>query len=392
MSGTPQKNNSLGLSLYLFMALFILTGFAKFTSEYFERDIVYPQIFTILNDYNRELVFALLLILLGIQFFKNNLQNTKLGFYWAPVLLHVFLCLKLLINGNTDWYISGLGAISLYATIYVCANATKNLTNTFYLFKFSLIMCIVLIVLVLYQYITVGEENMQASLRFFFFSSHPNHAGIMWAFCVVTMTFLLINNFNSHRTIKIICLISFLFFLILTGSRGSYISCLSGIAVLIFLGSNSKKNNIKIYFFIFVLFISLSIFASSYISEFLQFQADRGNTPDDVYTEALNSFLSSPIVGLPYTDGRPTFIENLLLSYMMSAGFIGIILCALFYVGAFSRILKTYRKIAMTKDSSRRYFLAIFIMMMTSSLFEPFQINFVTFGAFASIYSATYLS
>ena len=67
---------------------------------------------------------------------------------------------------------------------------------------------------------------------------------------------------------------------------------------------------------------------------FYEFQAERGNTRSDNYTDAFKSFLSSPIVGYPYSKGRPEFVENLLLSYMKSAGMFGLLLCISFYVGA----------------------------------------------------------
>lgn len=385
------ENNSINFSLYIFILLFVVTVFDRFSSTYLYNAIEYPRIFEMIIERNREIFGILLAALVSISFFTKKIRKFSVSFYWAPIALHFFLSFKFLINGNTEWYVSFFGAISLLVSVYVCTNATRQLFNLDRLVKFSITIVLILVTCAIYQYLMVGSGNMQAGSRFFFFTLHPNSAGVAWAFSAVTVVFLLMHDNLKYQTFKFCILFVCLFFLFLTGSRGSFISCGAGIAAVLYMGTSKNKRNLKIYLFSLILLIVIFLFFSSNINNFYSNQVERGNTRTDVYANAISGFLSFPIFGLPYKSGRPEFVENLILSYMMSAGFFGILFCTAFYYGAVSIIRRSYVKLKVKNDKIPKYFISIFFMMMISSIFESFQISFVTFGSFISIFSATYL-
>ncbi len=387
------SNNYAGKSnFYLFLLILISTAFDRFSNEYLFSPIVYPKIFEVIIENNR-LIFAILLGLFfaNIYFGKNKKVKFKLSFYWAPIFLHLFLGIKLLVNGNSMSYISVLGAASLLVSMHACTFATRELHDFKNLVSFILSVVLSLVGLAAYQYVATGVDSMQVGSRFFFFTLHPNSAGIMWAFCVVTMLFLIIHDSSIYKFLKISLFLICMFFLFLTGSRGSYISCGFGIGMLLYLGTGRVQKNLKIYlFFILCLMVIYALFGNQ-LSGFYEFQAERGNTRADNYTDAFKSFLSSPIVGSSYFKGRPEFVENLLLSYMKSAGIFGLLLCISFYVGAIMILKISYLKMKISNEITPKYFIAIFFMMMVSSIFEASQINFVTFGSFVSMFAASYL-
>ena len=392
MKINENKGKSLIIILIVFSALMIMTAFDRSASSGLSGNKAYPPVIELLIENNR-LIFGILLFvnLFIIYLINKPFLKFRIQFYWAPIVLHLFLSIKLLINGNPQWHVSFFGSLSLLASMYVCMYASRQVFDFNKLSKFCVSVVLTFIGFTFYQYLITGADSMQAGSRFFFFTLHPNSAGIMWAFCVVTMLFLIVHDDSIYLILKSVLFLTCLFFLFLTESRGSYISCGFGIGMLLYLGTGRVQKNLKIYlFFILCLMVIYALFGNQLIG-FYEFQAERGNTRADNYTDAFKSFLSSPIVGSSYFKGRPEFVENLLLSYMKSAGIFGLLLCISFYVGAIMILKISYLKMKISNEITPKYFIAIFFMMMVSSIFEASQINFVTFGSFVSMFAASYL-
>jgi hypothetical protein len=372
------------------VAMLAISAFDRFTSKYYT--ITYPAFIDFLID-NGRLIFASLLAvsLFFILIKKRKLSWIHPNYYWAPILLHIFLSIKLLVNGNNEWHISLLGSISLLVSFHVCATFSRNSQIDDFANIIGLPTTITFLLVALLQYISAGADNMSAGSRFFFFTLHPNSAGTVWGFCTVTM-FYLYRIDQSHLNLAklglgIICI----YLLYITGSRGAFISCGAGILATLFLHNKSSMQSARTLILAMITAILISIILGQQIFDLYTEHANRGNTRYDVYTDSLQSFIGNPVIGLPYYDGRPTFVENLLLSYMMSAGFIGVLLCATFYFGATAHLVMAIRRSNRNKDRKPTFFIIISIMLLISSIFEAHQIQFVTFGSFLSIFASAFL-
>lgn len=383
---------TLGFGLYAFILFFAMSTIERFSNEFIPAEISYPSFLAILMDWNRTIFGLLLLVLIGIAIRKKKSIRLAMSFYWAPILLHLMLSVKLLVFGNEYWIISFIGAFSLIGIFYACSQANIQISNFEVFEKFSTTLVLLFISLAATQYLISGTDNMQFGERYFFFTAHANQAGLLWAFSSLTILFLLLNGSMTHLVVKSVILLVCLYFLYLTQSRGAMLSLAVGISAILILGSGSSKN--KLIISVLIMSLAVSYFFTSASSGEMSFytqQVERGNTRSEVYSEAIDGFLEYPIFGIPYEYGRPTFVENTLLSFMKSAGIFGMLLCVLFYTGAISILLNSLVKVKKSSDQVPRYFIALFLMMLMASIFEAYPINFVSTGSFITIFSGAYL-
>ncbi len=386
-----KKSVNLGFRLYLFMLLFMMSAIARYTNDFMPVEIAYPRFLEILIDFNREIFGILLVMLVLAGGGWRIVRKTPVGFYWAPIILHLFLSAKLVAYGNDEWYISFFGSLSILGTVYASSKANLQLGEVDQLEKFGITLVSIFIALAALQYFIGGIGTMQFGSRYFFFTAHSNQAGMLWAFCSVTAIFLLIYGNSKKFILKMAMLPVCLLCLFLTDSRGAMLSCAIGVIMIFLIGTGNLQKNIMLYLLALVALAALYFLMSHDIAEFYLKEAARGNTRVDVYENAIDGFTSFPVFGIPYTSGRPVFVENTLLAFMKSAGMVGLLLCAAFYLGAIAILWRSFEKLKKSKDPIPRYFFALFVMMLCASIFESYPINFISTGSFISIFAATYL-
>lgn len=366
-----KKSNFLHIA---FFGLFFIAGFAKFESIYISDDIYYPFPVDVLTTYSREIAGLFILIsflLFSTHFFKF--------FESAPVVVlagfNIFLSIKMLLQQNEYWYRNIFGIFVLYGLYFVSSIFFENrkFIQSF-LPGVSIVSCAMIFVVV-YMYIGGGLDSISWGSEYFFFSSHKNHAGAVWAM----VSILLISAFLfGEARIKVFSGLLFLIsfsLLVLTGSRGSLLSCLAGLVVIF---RYSKFNFIGFAFSVLpVIFVCFAFFYDD-VYEFYLMQIDRGNTRDIVYAVAIDDFLRNIFVGARIGEGRALYVENTILAFMQLGGLIGLSFVILFYLLCFRKLyiaafvnVQSVGNVTMT---------ALLVCALFASMFEAFPLNFISSG------------
>lgn len=275
------------------VAILVIAPFDRFTSEYY--NIIYPTAIDFFINNGRIIFGALLAFcLLQIHLKSKRIFWIQPNYYWAPILLHSFLSIKLLVNGNTEWHISLLGAASLLISFHVCATFSRSVHHGDTTAKIGLATTIIFLLIALYQYLTAGPGNMSAGSRFFFFTLHPNSAGTVWAFCAVTMLYLYRLDLSLFKYLKLgFCFVS-LYLLYTTGSRGAFIACGAGFLATLLLYKKDNANRFVTPILVAVALIIIAAILGQQVSEIYTEHANRGNTRSGVYADSINRPLKNP--------------------------------------------------------------------------------------------------
>lgn len=371
--------------LIIFILIFSLSGFGRFVGDFLESEIQYPAIFVILIDWNRAILAALMSALLLPMVVRLKLPKLYAQFYWAPIAFHFFLAVKLLLDGNPLWYMNFFGSLILISMLLVFSQANRQINTIFVLEKIIAYIVMIWIVSVGIMYLLGGVDIIQFGSRYFFFSSHANHAGSLWAFASLSTLFFLMFGEKLYLNLKVATFIVCVVFLVLTGSRGAMLSLVIGVFVL-FASAGGKKSHLLLVLALLSI-LAIAYFGNDYIAE----QISRGNTREGTYDEALNDFFNYPIFGAPIPTGRTLYVENTFLAFMQLGGMFGAVCGLIFYIGAVGLIVRSFKKLKNNKGSVPHYFFVIMVTMLCASLFESYPLNYISLGSFAIMFSLTYL-
>lgn len=384
-----RSDNFRNIKIKLFILLFSLSGYGRFSSEFLISEVSFPFPISFLIDQNRLLIAIIILCFFAMYGAQIFLKIKRYSFYISIIALHLLLATKLFLAENNWWYLNLAGAIFLMAFIGLLTKVALLLKSFVVIEKvfFSVICVWMFSVFLLYA---LGSwENIQHDSRFFFFSAHPNHAGSLWVFSAISCLFFFMNGRTIHRALTGSFFIISLYFIYLTNSRGASLSCALGIILILF---QSIRSRYKILWISIVLILVLaSITFGENLNQLLIDQVNRGNTRGDTYAAAINGFLSYPLFGIPIYLDRPTYVENTFLAFMQLGGIIGLLLVLFFYFYALKLIIRAYKIQSQSLDINTSYFLILFSTFIFSSMFEAYPLNFISIGSFATTTSAVFL-
>lgn len=381
-------NWEIDLTGILFFCILFLSGFERFDSDFLPLPIEYTFPVSILIDKNRTLIGIVLAIFFISLFLKITNQKKTSSIYIYPLIaFNCFLSIKMLFQDNEIWYRNILGAIVLYGIFRVCQEFS-NRSNIFPILKRIVVMTTAIWLLVVtYMYLTGGDASIAWYDRYFFFSSHMNHAGAVWAMSSLFMTCILLFDDGENRWLILPLLAISLTFLVLTGSRGSMISWLCGLLVAV------KYSNIKIstvVLFITPLLLILAFQNQENILGFFTGQVERGNTRDVVYAIAIEDFLNNLAIGAPIPDGRAVYVENTILAFLQLGGLVGFVLCIFFYAPIIHLLFSTLRQGTLRADAATM--LSLLTCAVVASMFEGFPLNFVSAGLLMMLLPLSFFS
>lgn len=369
-----------------FMALVFISGFARFESEYLVEQVYYAFPIDFLIDHNRDIAGMVMLFLFVRLILSFQLSGVFDVVEIYPLIgFNVFLSLKMLLQQNELWYRNILGVFVLYGLYLVSSEFFKKKNSYSILLRLAPLVSALLIVTVIYMYTIGGEDSIAWGTEYFFFSSHRNHSGAVWAL----MSLLLVSSFffgeGKHRFLISIFFVFTFSFLVLTGSRGSLISFLLGVFVVL------RFLRINIFGFALVVVPLLAILGVAFYDDLYDFymsQAERGNTRELVYAVAVEDFLNNLIFGAPITEGRALYVENTVLAFMQLGGLLGLVVVVLFYFNCFKKLSVVFLRGDYSPEIVTM--LSLFVCAISASMFEAFPLNFISSGLLMFIIPLSY--
>lgn len=176
-------------------------------------------------------------------------------------------------------------------------------------------------------------------------STDPN----IFVFYITLFLFYTLSNLERKRN-KIGCFLS-LIAIILSFSRGAYISVVIGVIFWFFI---SKNKMMKIKFLLGILICTFVLFCFSdvlpfnpfsfIINRFVSFGKDGGSGRFTIWMNALNAFKSNPITGIGINSilkynlanySRAVYVHNSLLEVLVETGIVGFIIYFVFWISLF---------------------------------------------------------
>ena len=361
--------------------LLFISAFSKFESQWVADPVSYPPIISSLVEYNRILVGITLFIGLALLLLKRKIISFPTPYIFI-FSLHAFLSLKAIFYGGDAWIAGLLGILIILAASMIFSNSLLGTERDINIIFYS---CLCWVATGIFLIATAGYEYYATNSRIYLFTSHPNHAGSIFAISAFLMLFMLTNKTNKNKIILAATGLVSTYFLICTGSRGSMLSLVFGVITLLYL-KRSRLSLLLIATAIIAVPVLLLI-DNEILFSFFSSQVDRGNTRSGTYGAALNDFLLSPLLGAPITGDRYIYVENTILASMQLGGVIGLLLILGFYGMAFYYFFKICSRKKERINNTTIFYASLFAVTFSQSMFESFPLNFIGGGTYLMIIS-----
>jgi hypothetical protein len=372
-----------------YLLLFVVP-FAVFDNEYLIDKIRHASPFNQLEENVQLIVFCLVM-----SFFVLAGLGKKINIYVKAsavvplVLFHFYLSFKALVFSNTYEFVRQLsGAFLIFLVFNMMLEHTRDPLFRLDFLKKIYIVIAFWICAVLYIFFMDGFDALQHSGRFFFFSSHQNHSGGLWA-CVVVILFALSLERNRSNIFLLYILIAVSsIFLIATGSRGALLSAVVTIGAYFFIKAINQRSTLHIgVIALFFAMLVIMLNTNNFLSKYTEVQIDRGNTREGTYANALNDFFNNFIFGYIQESSRILYSENSILGFAQTGGVVGLVFCFLFY--------RTNLKLLFDKklylDENTRFAILILLVVNLLSMFEAYSLNFIGIVFYLNLFMLAYL-
>lgn len=360
-----------------FFILFFLCGFERFEQEYVLDPIVYPPIADFIISYNRIIIGLFLFLgLFDIFILGRPLFYRRISVVGVLVLFNCFLSFKMLLNGNEEWARNIYGSMILLAIFATCFEFFRYEESEDLFYEWAFYIPVLWLLMVLYMYSVGGEDSILWDDRYFFFSSHMNHSGAVWVIASLLYVSYWFQASGRVRVFFTILLFGVISCLVMTGSRGAFISFLSALLVYVWL---RRVRYLGIYISIGVL-IFLAFGFQALFSDVVAHQVGRGNTREVVYAVAVEDFFDNILVGKMIPFGRALYVENSFLAFLQLGGLCGFFCFIFFYKKCFHALILAIR---LAKDDELfKLMVAFLVGGLIFSLFEASPLNFISAGSF----------
>lgn len=366
---------------YIAGILLFLSAFSKFDAQWLTEPVAYPPLISWAIESNRIFIGIILLIGMIAIFLRKKIITFPTAYIFI-FLFHAFLSVKSILYGGDAWIAGLLGILIVMASSMIFSNSLIGTERDIYLIFY---VCLYWIIIGTALIASDGYDHYATNSRIFLFTSHPNHAGSIFAISAFVMLFMLTNSIAKSKILLITLGLISTYYLISTGSRGAMLSLIFGCSVTLYL-SRSKYSVLVIA--IAALGASLmALMDNELISSFLSSQVDRGNTRSGTYGAALNDFLQSPFIGAPIEGARYIYVENTILASMQLGGAIGLFLIIGFYTVGFNYFTRIVLHKKYDLDKFSIFYAGLFTITFFQSMFEAFPLNFIGGGTFLMIIS-----
>ncbi|MBU5436818.1 O-antigen ligase family protein [Tissierella sp. MSJ-40] len=223
------------------------------------------------------------------------------------------------------------------------------------------------------------------------------------AFFITLYFFYFLNNLDSNR--NRICFIITLICIILTFSRGAYISILIALVISFMIEKDRKWKCRSILLAIIVLFVLVNVlevlgigYVDLFKRRFLGMLSSGGSGRSIIWKNAFETFIKNPIFGiginafLNYSTsnyGIHNYIHNTFLEVLVESGVVGFFIYGLFLILVFFSCIKLFKK-----NKETKFLLVTFIGMMFQMFFLSILLSEVFYFIILLIYrySKEYLS